>query len=138
MAETALPSAESREHPHGVIPELVRLSGSFGDHLQGLLQLAGIETKEAAWIGVRLLIFSVAAIVLSIFGYVLLLLFLAFLLALVFHISWIWISLGLAVLHLVAVALCAIFAKNCLRKPVFKATMAELRRDFEAMKEFKS
>jgi uncharacterized membrane protein YqjE len=139
MAETALPSAaEERETPGGPIPELVRLSGSWGRHLQGLLQLVGLETKEAALVGLRLLIYIVAAIALAVFGYLLVLLFVAFLLAFVFGISWIWISLGLAVLHFGAVAFCAIAAKNCLRKPFFKASMSELRRDFEAMKEFKS
>jgi uncharacterized membrane protein YqjE len=138
MADTALPAAEVRPTPHGVIPELVRLSGAFGRHFQSLLQLAGLETKEAALVGLRLLIFLVVAAVLSFFGYVLLLFFVAFLLAFIFGISWIWISLGLAVLHFVGVAICAIFAKNCLQKPVFKATMAELRRDFEVMKQFKS
>jgi uncharacterized membrane protein YqjE len=138
MADTALPAAEVRPAPHGVIPELVRLWGSFGRHIQSLLQLAGLETKEAALVGLRLVIFLAVAAVLSVFGYVLLLLFVAFLLAFIFGISWIWISLGLAVLHFVGVAICAILAKNCLQKPVFKATMAELRRDFEAMKQFKS
>jgi uncharacterized membrane protein YqjE len=138
MADTALPAAEVRPAPHGVIPELVRLSGSFGRHFQSLLQLAGLETKEAALVGLRLLIFLVVAAICSVFGYVLLLLFVAFLLAFIFGISWIWISLGLAILHFVGVAICAIFAKNCLQTPVFKATMAELRRDFEAMKQFKS
>jgi uncharacterized membrane protein YqjE len=138
MAETALPSVEARETRDGVIPELVRISGSWGRHFQALLQLVGLETKEAAWIGLRLLIFLIGAIVLSVFGYLLALLFVAFLLAFVFGVSWIWISLGLALLHLAGVVICAICAKNCVRKPIFKASMAELRRDFEALKEFKS
>jgi uncharacterized membrane protein YqjE len=137
MADPALPSAEARENA-GVIPELVRLSGSWGRHFQGLLQLVGLETKEAALVGLRLLIFLVGAIVLAVFGYMLALLFVAFLLAFVFGISWIWISLVLALLHFGGVAFCAISAKNCLRKPFFKASMTELRKDFEAMKEFKS
>ena len=57
MAETALPSAAGRETPRGVIPELVGWSASFGRHFQALLQLAGIEGKEAAMIGLRLVIF---------------------------------------------------------------------------------
>ena len=138
MAETVLPSAEAGEIPRGVIPELVGWSGSFGRHFQALLQLAGIEGKEAAFVGLRLVIFLAVASVCAIFGYVLILLFVAFLLALVFGISWIWISLGLAVLHFAVVAFCAFSARNCLRKPVFKATMTELRKDFEVMKEFKS
>ena len=138
MAETVLPpSADARETPQGVIPELVRFAGSSGRHVQGLLQLAGLETKEAALVGLRLLILLVAATVSAIFGYVLALFFVAFLLAIAFQISWVWISLGLAVLHFVAVAVCAILAWKYVRTPVFKATAAELKRDFEALKTFK-
>ena len=138
MAETVLPpSADARETPQGVIPELVRFAGSSGRHVQGLLQLAGLETKEAALVGLRLLILLVAATVSAIFGYVLALFFVAFLLAIAFQISWIWISLGLAVLHFVAVAVCAILVWKYVRTPVFKATAAELKRDFEALKNFK-
>jgi uncharacterized membrane protein YqjE len=138
MAESLQPpSAEPRETPQGIIPELLRFVGSVGRHAQGLLQLASLETKEAAFVGLRLLILLVVAIVCVAFGYILILFFLAFLLAFVFGISWIWISLGLAVLHFAVVAVCAILAKNSLRTPVFKATAVELQRDFEALKNIK-
>jgi uncharacterized membrane protein YqjE len=138
MADTLqTPGADARETPHGAIPELLRFAGSAGRHLQALLQLASIETKEAALVGLRLLALLVASVVFAVFGYLLALFFVAFLLAFVFGISWIWISLGLAVLHLLAVAFCALAAKHYLRNPFFKATMAELQRDFEALKNFK-
>jgi len=138
MVETVLPpSADERETPHGVVPEILRFSGSFGRHIEGLLQLAGLETKEAALVGLRLLVLLIAAIVFAVFGYLLGLFFVAFLLAFAFKISWIWISLGLALLHFAAVAFCAILARNYLRTPIFKATAIELQRDFEALKKFK-
>lgn len=131
------PSAEPREAPQGVIPELLRFAGSAGRHVQGLLQLASLETKEAALVGLRLLVLLVAAVVCVAFGYLLSLFFVAFLLAFVFGISWIWISLGLALLHFAVVAFCAIYAKSYLRTPVFKATAVELQRDFEALRNIK-
>jgi uncharacterized membrane protein YqjE len=135
MAETFQPSsAEPRATPQGPIAELFRFSGSAGRHILGLLQLASLETKEAALVGLRLLVLLIAGIVCAVFGYLLALFFLAFLLATVFEISWIWISLGLALLHFGVVAVCAILAKNSLRTPVFKATAVELQRDFEALK----
>ena len=117
-----------------MIPELLRFAGSAGRHVQGLLQLASLETKEAALVGLRLLILLIVAAVCVAFGYLLSLFFVAFLLAFVFGISWIWISLGLALLHFAVVAFCAIYAKKYLRTPVFKATAVELQRDFEALK----
>ncbi len=139
MAETLLPpSADERETPPGALPELLRFAGTFGRHVQGLLQLASLETKEAAMVGVRLLALLIASIVLAVFGYVLSLLFIAFLLAIVFGVSWLWISLGLAVLHFVGLGICAFLVMKSLRSPVFKATAAELRRDFDALKSFGS
>ena len=86
--------------------------------MQGLLQLAGLETKEAALVGLRLLILLiVAAVCVAIFGYLLSLFFVAFLLAIVFQISWIWISLGLALLHFVVVAFCAILRQELPANP---------------------
>ena len=111
MAETVLPpSADEREPPQGAVPEVLRFAGTFGRHVQGLVQLASIESKEAAMVGVRLLALLIASIVLAVFGYVLILLFIAFLLAIVFGVSWLWISLGLAVLHFVGLAICAFLA----------------------------
>ena len=138
MAETVLPpSAEERETPRGALVELLRFAGTFGRHIQGIIQLASLETKEAAMVGLRLLALVIACVVFAVFGYVLILLFLAFLLAIVFQVSWIWISLGLAALHFLAVAICALIVVKSLRSPVFKATTAELKRDFEALKSFK-
>ena len=139
MAETVLPpSADARETPQGAAPELLRFAGTFGRHIQGLLQLASIETKEAAFVGVRLVALLIASIVLAVFGYVLILLFVAFLLALVFGVSWLWISLGLALLHFAGLAICAFLIVRSLRSPFFRATAAELKRDFDALKSFGS
>jgi uncharacterized membrane protein YqjE len=139
MAETVLPpSADERETPQGAVPELLRFAGSFGRHVQGLVQLASIEGKEAALVGLRLLALLIASIVLAIFGYVLILLFIAFLLSFVFGVSWLWISLGLALLHFVGLAICAFLIVKSVRSPFFKATAAELRRDFDTLKSFGS
>ena len=139
MAETVLPpSADERETLQGALPELLRFAGNFGRHVQALIQLASLETKEAAMVGLRLLALVIASMVLAIFGYVLILLFIAFLLALVFGVSWLWISLGLALLHFAGLAICAFLVIKSLRSPFFKATAAELKRDFDALKGFQS
>ena len=139
MAETLLPpSADERETPQGAVPELLRFAGTFGRHIQGLVQLASLEGKDAAMVGVRLLALLIASVVLAIFGYVLVLLFVAFLLAAVFGVSWLWISLGLALLHFAGLAICAFLIVKSLRSPFFKATAAELKRDFDTLKSFGS
>lgn len=89
-------------------------------------------------VGLQLLALIIASVVFAVFGYILVLFFIAFLFAIVFGVSWIWISLGLALLHLAGLAICALMAKKYLRSPFFKATAAELKRDFDALKTFKS
>ena len=138
MAETVLPPSADEREPQGAVPEVLRFAGTFGRHVQGLVQLASIESKEAAMVGVRLLALLIASIVLAIFGYVLILLFIACRLAIVFGVSWLWISLGLALLHFAGLGICALLVVRSLRSPFFRATAAELRRDFDALKGFGS
>ncbi len=133
MAEPALPSPDiGPETSRGLLAELLSLAGSFGRHLQAMLALAGQESKEAAALYLRLLL----TLVFAVLGYVFLLLFLAFLLAMVFGVDWIWIALGFAILHLLVTAVCALHVKKHLPSPVFTATAEELKRDFDSLKRF--
>ncbi len=137
MAEPAFPSPPP-EASRGALAELLSFAGSSGRHLQALLALAGHESKEAALLYLRLVIMLAASLVFVVLGYVFLLLFVAFLLETVFGINWIWITLGFAVLHFIATAICALHVKNHIPTPVFTATAEELKRDFDALKRFKS
>lgn len=131
------PPGPGREPNRGVLAELLNFLSSFGEHLQALVALAGLESREAAGVYVRALIALGAVLILLIFGYLLTLIFVAFAVAHLFGIAWIWISLGLAVLHFLGVAGCAFYLKTKLKSPVFTATSAELQRDFTALKNFK-
>ncbi len=140
MADPAYPSPEPSGPgtTRGALAELLSFAGSLGRHIDALLALAGHETKEAAALYLRLVILLVAAVAFVILGYIFLLLFIAFLLAAVFGINWIWITLGLALLHLLGAAVCALHVRNHLPTPVFTSTSAELKRDFATLKQFKS
>ncbi|MFZ4681971.1 MAG: phage holin family protein [Terrimicrobiaceae bacterium] len=118
--------------------ELLSFAGSLGRHLQALLALAGHETKEAAGLYLRLVILLIAALIFFVLGYVFLLFFIASLLAVTFGINWIWISLGLALFHLIGTAVCGLYVRNHLPTPVFTSTSAELKRDFANLKQFES
>lgn len=131
------PPGPGREPNRGVLAELLNFLSSFGEHLQALVALAGLESREAAGVYVRALIALVVALILLVFGYLLALLFVAFAVAHLFAVAWIWIALGLAVLHFLGVAGCVFYLKTKLKSPVFTATSAELQRDFTALKNFK-
>lgn len=134
MADShAPPPAGGPDPSRGVAVELLSFFGSLGRHLQALVALAGTESREAAGLYLRVLLAAVAVLVVAVFGYVFLLLFVAFVLALVFAVNWIWICLGLAALHFLAGAIGAVYIKSHLQTPVFSATSAELKKDFEAL-----
>lgn len=118
----------------GLTAELLSLWGSAGRHIQALVELAGIEGREAVALYIRLAIMLGAALVFLVFGYIFALLFVAFLVATIFGVSWLWISLALAILHLIVCILCATHVRTHFRSPIFTATSAELRRDFDALK----
>lgn len=134
MAEfTVPPPAGGPERSRGVAAELLSFFGSFGRHAQALLTLAGVESREAAGLYLRALLAIIGVLVVTVFGYVFLLLFIAFVLALIFSVSWIWICLALAVFHFLGAAAGLVYVKSRLQTPVFAATSAELKKDFEAL-----
>lgn len=131
------PQGPGRESNRGILAELLNFLSSFGEHIQALVALAGLESREAAGIYVRALIALVVALVLLLFAYLLSLIFVAFALESLFHWRWIWITLGLAVAHFLGVAGCVLYLKSRLKSPVFTATSAELQRDFAALKNYR-
>lgn len=138
MADSALPPpASGPETSHGLPSAVSGLLGSLGHHVQTLLALAGHESKEAATHYLWLAVILGLGLILAVFGYVFLVLFVAFLLALIFGISWLWICLGLTVLHLVGAGVCGLLVKARFATPVFTSTSIELKKDFDSLKDFR-
>jgi uncharacterized membrane protein YqjE len=50
------------------------------------------------------------------------------------HISWIWVAVAVALALLVLALLCVIIARSRMKKPMFRATAAELKKDREWLK----
>ncbi|PTX98015.1 hypothetical protein DB345_04030 [Spartobacteria bacterium LR76] len=136
MSTAAVPPPEGRGETHGLIDAITHLCGSLGRHIHALSSLAGVEAKEAAGVYLRVAIAVAAGLLLGLFAYLLLLLSIAFLLALS-GVSWLWITLGLGLLHVGGVAACYVFIRGQVRKPVFATTQEELRKDFASLKSFR-
>lgn len=138
MAESAPPpSSPAPEAGRGPLAEVLGFIGSLGGHLQALLALAGLEGREAA---ARYLVLGMvlgAGAVFAVFGYLLFVIFVAFALQHLLGVSWIWIFLGLAVIHLLAALVCFLIVRRGIRAPAFVATAEELRKDLEALQNFK-
>jgi uncharacterized membrane protein YqjE len=122
----------------GLTAEFLSMWGSAARHVQALLELAGVEGREALALYLRLAVLLGVALVFLFVGYLFALVFVASLAASLLHISWIWISLALAAIHLLVCFLCALHVKAHFSDPVFSATAAELRKDFDALKAVRS
>jgi len=137
MADSALPPPADRpETSHGLPSAVSGLLGSLGHHIQALLALAGQESKEAATHYLWLAIILGLGLIFAVFGYAFLVLSVAFLLGFLFDVSWLWICLGLTLLHLVGAGICGLLVKARFAAPVFASTSVELKKDFDALKHF--
>lgn len=122
------------DSPRGLTAELLRLTGSLGRHLETLGALAGEEAREAGALALRLAVMVFAALFFAAFGYVLAVISAAFLIAAVFHVSWIWILPAFVLLHALLAAFCVFHVKSRWRTPLFAATKSEISRDLDALR----
>lgn len=95
--------------------------------------MAGEEAREAAALAVRMAVMLFAALFFAAFGYVLLLLSAAFLIAAIFHVSWMWILPGFVLVHGLLAFLCANHVRTHWRSPLFPETRGEIARDLDAL-----
>jgi uncharacterized membrane protein YqjE len=120
--------------PKGLAAEAMRLFGSIAQHLQSLATLAGIEGREAVALYAKIGIVLGVALFFAAFGYIFLLLFIAFAIAEWLHGEWIWISLGFAAAHLLGALIAALYVKNRFCTPVFRSTAEEIRKDVASLR----
>lgn len=120
--------------PHdGLAAAALRGFGSLLRHLQALGALAQFEAREASLQYLKVFVYAILAVLFLAFGYVSFLLFVSFLLGGLFGISWLWITLGLTLLHLALLLVCAWQIRHGIQRPVFTATAEEFRRDARAL-----
>jgi uncharacterized membrane protein YqjE len=50
------------------------------------------------------------------------------------HVSWIWIAVAVALIQFVLALLCVVVARSRMKKPMFRALAAELKKDREWLK----
>ena len=113
----------------GLVNNLVSLANTLAAFFEARISLFVRESKTAL---VHLLLLAgavVAALVLVASGYVFLIVSAIFAIAHALGVSWTWIALGAALLHFALAAGCGFFAKTQLTKPMFHASMDEMKRD---------
>jgi uncharacterized membrane protein YqjE len=118
----------------GLIENLLALVSALAEFFESRFALFAQESKSAA---VQLLILAgclIFALLLCALGYVFLITGVVVGLAHLVGISWPWIALAAAVVHFIVALVLLLVARSRITKPVFRATLDELKKDREWLK----
>ena len=118
----------------GLRENLVALVGSLAQFFQSRIQLAAQESKAAARRLAVVIGCALAAAGLMFFGYVFFVVFAIVGLARLLGMSWIWVTLVVALLHFGAALVCFVIARTQVKHPMFRETAGVLREDSEWLK----
>ena len=118
----------------GFIGSLVALASALADFFESRAALFATETKAAGIQFVLIALCLVGALLFFAFGYVFLLATAVVAIAHLANVSWLWIALGAAVLHILIALIFLVIAFNGIKKPIFRETAAELKNDREWLK----
>jgi uncharacterized membrane protein YqjE len=118
----------------GLLRNLLAVVNDLAGFLESRLGLFARESKTALVQILALVACIVAAAVFALFGYIFLLASAIAGLAHALHVSWIWITLGAAGLHFILALVCVLIARSRMKKSMFEATAAELKKDREWLK----
>jgi uncharacterized membrane protein YqjE len=115
----------------GLLQNLFALISALAEFFESRFALLTEESKAAA---VHLLILAgclIFAVLLCALGYVFLITGAVVGLAHLAGISWPWIALAAAALHFIIALVLLLIARSRINKPFFRATLAELKKDRE-------
>ena len=133
MAGENSPS-RSRARSAGFIGSLVALASALADFFEGRAALFATESKAAAVQFILVAICLVAAVLFFAFGYVFLLATAVVAIAHMANVSWLWTALGAAGLHILIALILLLVARSGIKRPIFRETTAELKKDREWLK----
>ena len=133
MAGEDSPS-RSRPRQAGFIGSLVALASALADFFESRAALFATESKAALVQLVLVAICLVAALLFFAFGYVFLLATAVVAIAHLAKVSWLWIALAAAGLHILIALILGLIARSGMKRPIFRETTAELKKDREWLK----
>jgi uncharacterized membrane protein YqjE len=118
----------------GLLENLLALLNALAEFFESRFALLAEESKGAA-VQLLILVGSVIfALLLCALGYVFLITGAVVGLAHLIGISWPWIALAAAVVHFIVALVLLLVARSRVTKPLFRATLTELRKDREWLK----
>ena len=118
----------------GLLENLLALLNALAEFFESRFALLAEESKGAA-VQLLILVGSVIfALLLCALGYVFLITGAVVGLAHLIGISWPWIALAAAVVHFIVALVLLLVARSRVTKPLFRATLTELKKDRECLK----
>ena len=118
----------------GLLENLLALLNALAEFFESRFALLAEESKGAA-VQLLILVGSVIfALLLCALGYVFLITGAVAGLAHLIGISWPWIALAAAVVHFIVALVLLLVARSRVTKPLFRATLTELKKDREWLK----
>jgi uncharacterized membrane protein YqjE len=137
MADEAAPS-QSRPRPTGLIGSLVALASALADFFESRAALLATESKAALVQFLVAAVCLVAAVLFFAFGYIFLLATAVVAIAHMANVSWLWVALAAAGLHFAIALVLLVVAGTGIKRPLFRGTMEELKKDREWLKDLEA
>jgi uncharacterized membrane protein YqjE len=118
----------------GLLENLSALVNALAEFFESRLALLAEESKAAAVQVLILVSCLILAVVLCALGYIFLITGAVVGVAHLAGISWPWVALAAAVVHFIIAMVLLLVARSRITKPLFRATLAELKKDREWLK----
>jgi uncharacterized membrane protein YqjE len=118
----------------GLLENLLALASALADFFESRFALLAQESKAAALQVLILASCLILAVVLCALGYIFLITGAVVGVAHLAGVSWPWIALAAAAVHFIIAIVLLLVAYSRITKPVFRATLAELKKDREWLK----
>ena len=118
----------------GFIGSLVALASALADFFESRAALFATESKAALVQFVLVAVCLVAGLLFFAFGYVFLLATAVVAIAHLANVSWLWTALVTAGLHILIALIFLLIALSGIKRPIFRETAAELKKDREWLK----
>jgi uncharacterized membrane protein YqjE len=118
----------------GLLGNLLGAFNALVAFLESRFELFAWESKSALINIVILVACVAAAALLCAIGFVFLLVGAVAGLANALHVSWIWVTVAVALLLFILALVCVVIARSRMKKPMLRATVAELKKDREWLK----
>jgi uncharacterized membrane protein YqjE len=133
MADEATRSRNPAGHA-GLLENLLALVNALAVFFESRFALLARDSKAAFVQMVILAACLFAALLLFTLGYIFLVASAVVGLAHLAHVSWLWVALAAAGAHFIIALVFLLVARGRMRKPIFRATAVELKKDREWLK----